>query len=289
MTVFSAWKLQGRVQRSFGAIPAVVAACGVAAMLGGTSPARAGRQEAKDDTAYAIKRVYKVGDADRYKIALKMNMDVGATPVELTETMVMRETTKEATDDGAHTVVVDFLSASVTANGMDMDVAAMMPKITMATSKDGKTDVKADGGNEQMMAQMGDQLKQFTNSATVFMPKKAVKVGESWEVDVADFAPQVKNIKGKATLVSIETIKGLKVGKIRSVMDMSGDMGMAMHTQGTTYFVLATGKALSFTAQSDGDVAGGKMHMDMTMKMLDGDGKTDEKAPAKTDGTEKKP
>lgn len=289
MTVFSALKRRSRFARPAGLFPAVVAAMGAAAILVGTSPAQAGRQEAKDDTAYTIKRVYKTGDADRYKITMKMNMDVGAMPVEIEETMVMRETTKEAKEDGTYTLVVDFPTATVTANGADVDIASMLPKFTVAMDKAGKADIKMEGGNDQLLGQMGDQLKQFANSATAFAPKKPVKVGDSWDVDVSNFSQQVKNLKGKSTFVSVETIKGFKVGKIRSVMDVVGDMGITMHTVATTYFVLASGKALSFTSQSDGDLPGGKMHMDMSLKMLDADAKTDEKEPAKADTIEKKP
>jgi len=66
-------------------------------------------------------------------------------------------------------------------------------------------------------------------------------------------------------------------------------MDLAMHSESITLVDFTTGKALSLTSKSDGDIAGGKMSMEMTMKMLGPDDKSDVKAAVKTDSSVKKP
>jgi len=274
--------------RKLSAVLALTAAFGVGAAYVG-APALADRRDAKDDATYSIKRVYKAGQTDRYRISLKMNMDLPGTPLDIVETMFMKETTREAKDDGSATVAFDFESVAVTANGMDMDMTAMMPKIITTLDKNGKTDVKLEGGSQEVTAQMGDQVKQFTNAAAALAPKKPVKVGDSWDLDAANFGAPGQNVKGKATLVSVDTVKGVKIGRIKSVINITGAMDLAMHSESITLVDFTTGKALSLTSKSDGDIAGGKMSMEMTMKMLGPDDKSDVKAAVKTDSSVKKP
>jgi len=274
--------------RKLSAVLALTAAFGVGAAYVG-APALADRRDAKDDATYSIKRVYKAGQTDRYRISLKMNMDLPGTPLDIVETMFMKETTREAKDDGSATVAFDFESVAVTANGMDMDMTAMMPKIITTLDKNGKTDVKLEGGSQEVTAQMGDQVKQFTNAAAALVPKKPVKVGDSWDLDAANFGAPGQNVKGKATLVSVDTVKGVKIGRIKSVINITGAMDLAMHSESITLVDFTTGKALSLTSKSDGDIAGGKMSMEMTMKMLGPDDKSDVKAAVKTDSSVKKP
>lgn len=275
--------------RNLSSTLAVTAALGIGVGLVSGIPAQALRRDGKDDTAYNIKRVYKAGDTDRYRLNVKVNMDVAGTPIDMVEKFVMRETTREANDDGSYKVDVDFLSASLTANGMDLDLASMLPKVSTSVDKDGKADVKTEGGDEQFIAQMGDQIKQFTNAAKGFLPKKPVKVGDSWEVAASDFGAPGQSVKGKSTLVSIETIKGMKVGKIRSNMDVTGIMNSVVHTVTTSFIELATGKGISVESKTEGELLGGKMTMELTMKSLSPDEKDDAKETIKADAADKKP
>ena len=105
------WNSMGkRLQSRTSAVLAVGAAVCVGASLLAIMPAQAERRDGKDDTAYVVKRVYKTGDADRYKIVVKMNMEIPTGPIEMLETMIMKETTKEAKADGSSTVTSEFES-----------------------------------------------------------------------------------------------------------------------------------------------------------------------------------
>lgn len=271
--------------RNLSSILALTVSVGVGASLIGAAPAQALHRDAKDDTVYTIKRVYKAGQADRYKITMKMNMDIPGTPLDLVETMFMKETTREAKADGSSIVAFDFESVQVTANGMDMDMTAMMPRIITTLDKNGKSEVKIEGGSEEVTSHMGDQVKQMTNSAAALVPKKPVKVGDTWDLNADDFGAPGQNVKGKATFVSVETVKGVKVGKIKSVIEITGAMDLKMHAESTTLIDLATGKALSLTTKTEGDIASGKMSMEMSMKVLG----ADDKETGKPVGSVKKP
>lgn len=262
------WQSVRNALRPVSFVLALASALCAGASLIAVAPAQGGRREAQEDAVYTIKRVYKAGDADRYKITVKMNMDVPMSPIDMVETMIMKETTREAKEDGSSIVVFDFESLLVTANGRDIDMTSMMPKITTTTDKAGKTDVKVEGGNEQVTAQMGDQVKQFTNGAKAFIPKKPVKVGDSWDVEAANFGAAGQNVKGKSTLVSVEVVKGEKVGKIKSVMEITGEMNTKLHSETTSLINLVTGKALSSTSKTEGQAAGNKFTMEMSMRML---------------------
>jgi hypothetical protein len=266
---------------------ALTVALTAGASLVGVTPVQAARRDDKDEATYIIKRIYKAKDTDKYRIYVKMNMDIPGSPVDMVETMLMTETTREATDDGAFDVASVFESASVTVNGMKTDITGMMPKFIMTRDKNGKTDIKLEGGNEAFTGQAGDQVKQITDASSKFLPKKPVKVGDSWDLDAADFGAAGQTVKGKSTLVSVETVKGKKVGKIKSTMDITGQMGLQMHSDTTVLMDMATGKALSVISKSEGDVGGGKMTMEMALRLLGPEDKVDAKEAVKTDAVTK--
>lgn len=270
---------------------ALTAALGVGANFVGVAPAHAERRDAQDTTAYTIKRVYKAGETDRYRLVTKMNIDSPQTggPIDVISTMLMKELTKEAKDDGTSTSVSEFESASVTFNGNDLDITTMMPKVITTRDKNGKSDVKMEGGNEQVTAQMGDQVKQFTiSSASAFLPSKPVKVGETWDMDPTGGVKDAK-VKGKVTLVSVDTVKGVKVAKFKTVSDVTGGADTKMHTEATTLIDVATGKPLNVTTKTEGAANGSKLNIEMTLKMLDPNDKRDAKEAVKADGSAKKP
>lgn len=267
------WQTVRGASRSLSSVLAFTVAFSGGVSLPGVATAQAAARDSKDDALYTIKRVYKALDADRYRVGLKMNIESPNGAIDMLETMVMKESTKAAKDDGTATSIFDFESASVTVNGMDIDITSMLPKITTTRDKNGKSDVKVEGGSEQLTAQMGDQVKQYTNFGAGFIPAKPVKVGDSWDVNAADFGGKDQNVKGKVTLVSVDTVKGVKVAKLKSVMDITSGTDTKMHSESTSLIDLATGKALSMTSKTDGDAGGGKISMEMTMKMLGPDDK----------------
>ncbi len=271
---------------------ALTAAFGVGASLVGSMPAHAERRDAKDDTTYTIKRIYKTGDTDRYRLTSKINMDspAGGGPIDVTTLMLMKDTTKEAKEDGTLTSISEFESAAVTFNGMDLDITTMMPKVITTRDKNGKSDFKMEGGNEQVTSQIGDQLKQFSMaSAAALLPPKPVKVGDSWNMAPDSSGPKDQKITGKVTLVSVDTVKGVKVAKLKTVSDVTTGTDTKIHTEATTLVDIATGKPLSATTKTAGSSNGSPINIEMTLKMVGPDDKDGAKEAVKTDSAAKKP
>ncbi len=264
---------------------------GAGCLLTSLVPALARTADEKDDTAYTVKRVYKAGESDRYKISSKVNMNNPAAggDVEILTTMLVKETTKEAKDDGSIVSISEFESAGVTFNGMDIDITTMMPKVTTSRDKSGKIDVKTEGGNEQVTSQMGQMMKQMSSLSAVAFPTKAVKVGDSWDIDSSQFGTGIPSakVKGKVTLVSADMVKGVKVLKFKTVSDVTGDMDTKMHSEATTLVNAATGKPISMTNKTEGDAGGGKISVEMTMKALGPNEKGNEKEAVKAEEVKK--
>jgi len=278
--------------RYLSSLLALTAVVGFAGCLFGVVPARAERRDTtKDEATYTLKRVYKTGDTDRYRMTTKINAEIpGAGPVDVTTTMLMKDLTKEAKEDGSLTSIAEFENASVSLNGMDIDITGMMPKLITTRDKNGKSDVKMEGGNEQITSQIGDQIKQFNMSAAAAMlPSKAVKVGDSWEIATNALGAKDQKVAGKVTLVSVDTIKGKKVAKLKTVSDVTGGGDTKIHTEATTLIDLETGKAIDTTTKTDGNANGSPINIEMSMKLLGPDDKDGAKEVIKADSSAKKP
>ena len=264
-----------KVSRPLSSFLALTVALSGGAVLVGVSPAQAGRRDEKDKPAYTIKRVYKAGDVDRYRIGVKIIMESAENPLHMVETMVMKETIKEASEDGAAVVASEFEHATMNLNGMEMEISAMMPKIIMLRDKDGKTEVKTEGGNADAMGDMKDQIKEMTNFSAVYLPPKQTKVGDSWEVNATGLGPPDAHAKGKGTLVSVETVKGMKVGKIKVITERVDEMNNQVHGDTLILIDMATGKTLDLISKLAGDSPEGKISMEMTQRMIDPNAKED--------------
>jgi len=277
--------------RNLSSVLALTAAIGVGGCLLGSAPVLAERRDAKDDATFTLKRVYKTGDTDRYRVTTKVNTDIpGAGLVDISMTMVMKDSTKEAKEDGSLTSISEFESASVDFNGMEIDLTAMMPKVISTRDKNGKSDVKMEGGNEQITSQIGDQIKQFNMSAAAAMlPSKPVKVGDSWEMPSDLAGAKDQKVVGKVTLVSVETIQGKRVAKLKTVSDATGAGDTKIHTEATTLIDVETGKAINTTTKTDGNANGSPLKIEMTMKLLGPDEKGGAKEAVKADSGAKKP
>ncbi len=271
---------------------ALAAVLGVGSCLIGAAPVRAERRDTKDDTAYTIKRIYKTGETDRYRLTTKINMNNPAAggDIDVTTLMVMKDSTKEAKEDGSLTSISEFESASVNLGGMELDITTMMPKVITTRDKSGKSDIKMEGGNDQVTSQIGDQIKQFSmTSAAALLPSKPVKVGDTWDMAQDASGSKDQKVVGKITLVSVDTVKGIKVAKFKTVTDVTAGADTKMHTEATTLVDVATGKPLSATTKTSGSAAGSPISIEMTLKMLGPDEKTDTVEAVKAAPPVKKP
>ncbi|MCW3055530.1 MAG: hypothetical protein JWN14_4700 [Chthonomonadales bacterium] len=289
---FSLFSSIRNASRNLSTLVAITAVVGFGGCLIGAAPVRAERRDTvKDDATYTFKRVYKTGEADRYRMTTKINAEIpGAGPVDVTTSMIMKDSTKEAKEDGSLTSIAEFENATVNFNGMEIDITGMMPKLITTRDKNGKSEVKMEGGNEQLTSQIGDQIKQFNMSAAAAMlPAKPVKVGDSWEIAPDAAGPKDQKVAGKVTLVSVETIKGKKVAKLKTVSDVTGGGDTKIHTEATTLIDVETGKAINTTTKTDGNANGSPVNIEMTMKLIGPEDKDEAKEPVKADSKVKKP
>ena len=267
-----------------------------AALIVGTGfliarPAAAQTPKPADDTTYTLKRTYKAGDVDRYKLDYHMSLNIPQLggDTEIIMQMVMKETTKEVKTDG--TVVTEDLYEQGTVNlgGMEVDLTAQLPKLTITRSKM-KLDVKAEGGNEMLTDQMVEMVKAMYQQQDAVYPTKPVKIGDSWKVEMNTPTPDGKTVKttGNATLVDTEMLNGQKTLKIKYVIEAAeGQSDTKMHGETTSNVDIKSGKQLKVVSKTDGEAMGSKVSAKMTMTLMTGDdkksGATTKIAPEKSD------
>lgn len=252
----------------------------------------AGSKPAVDTTAYTFKRVYKAGEANRYKLTLHTNIN-GAQNVEMQFAMNYKENVKSIAADGAVQIVMEFEKFAGAINGQELpaELSASLPKIVRTVDKDGKILSTTLDGSQGMM---GNAVKQMmdgqSNSERAFWPSHPVKVGESWDIHSDD--PNSKST-GKATLVGTETVHGVKTLKVKIVSDTkstpkegpAAGQEISVHFEGVSNIDPVSGRMVRLSGKGGGEIASaGKMTMSTELALLgdkddkETDGKQDAKA-----------
>ena len=224
-----------------------------------TIPQMASAVRPDDAKTYTLERVFTKGATDRYNLILKgkvNNPGIGSN-VELVIDTILRETTKEIKDDVA---LVDstFEKALITFGGEKQEVA--FPKSAFKTDKSGRMwDVKIE---DAASSQTGGSEQMITVIRAGFYPKKAVKVGENWEVVVS--TPERKDKKdkevvlgkGKASLVGTEKIASFDALKVKLTLEILLDekAKTPLKFDGTALIDSVTGKMLTVTGTVDGEL-----------------------------------
>jgi len=129
------------------------------------------------------------------------------------------------------------------------------------------------------------------------MPHRPVKAGQSWEIDAAAFdRKDVEDIqvKGKITLLSVDTLQGVKVAKIKETVDITGDLDTKRHIETTALVEVATGKLLNFATIATGKSSVKKSAIsdfngEITMKRLGPNEKVETKEAVKTNSDINRP
>lgn len=221
-----------------------------------------------DAGSYTLKkRVFTVGESNRFRVAGKAQMN--GMPLEFT--MVFKELTKSAKPTGEFTILTQFESAVANIAGAEQDISAFMPVVTTARDKDGKYTVKTDGGLEQVNDIVGPLPQRFATIADNFLPEKPVKVGDTWPVkaEAPSLDGGVTKTEGDATLVGLEVLNGVKSLKIKvSAKVIAKDDQKPGEAESLLFIDAATNKLLKFTSTVTTYVKGEKVPGEMQITAL---------------------
>ncbi len=259
-----------------------------AIVLGACSTLPAAAQTSPTGT-YLIQRVFKAGDIDRYKMKMDITIkspQAGGADQVIKMNMLMKETVKSVSDAGLVTVIDEYPKAEVGFNGQTMDIAEQVPKITITKDASGHITAKADGSNENANKQFEQIAKSMFVQQANSMPKKPVKVGDSWTPDTTAASETVgQKITATLKLDALEMIGQIKVLKLVGITDTSataaGTPETKVHGESTTYLDAKTFKLVKLTMKGSGIAAGNNMQTAMTVEPATAD---DEKGAAPQSG-----
>jgi hypothetical protein len=155
---------------------------------------------ARAQDTYTIKRAYKAGETDKYRINLQLQGESPMGPLNLEMTMDMIETTKQILEDGSVVVEMRMDSGAIKFNDQEMSMPGAGETMRMTIDKTGRV-VKTEGG----AAGRGGNLNGLINLTRVATwPDRPLRVGETWTFEVPlENNPQAK-VKGSFTVVGPE-------------------------------------------------------------------------------------
>lgn len=202
---------------------------------------------AQDDAApaaqkYTLKRIYKMGETERFKVSASTNGEARmgggeqGFPLENQSVTVLGFRVLDV-KDGIVTLVNEVESLKITNNGMemtndqmglDLNTLKVTFKLNDRNIVQGAPKMSGQPSGQQMMMQMFGGNSNTTNMFAVF-PENPVAVGESWEHEMpnpmaqmmgASAPADMKPIRSVYTLESVEQLNGRTVLKIKQEVDM---------------------------------------------------------------------
>jgi hypothetical protein len=224
-----------------------------------------------DDTTYTVRRTYKMGEVDRYRLTLAMaTIDPQSgkkNPIARYELLV-RETVSEVAPDGAVTLVDEFERASLSADNSEGDITPMMPKVTQTRNANGSLQYKLEGGDARLANLIVQMIVQIARVQYDIMPPKPSRIGASWRFTSTDNGNS-KTIRS-VNLEAMESINGVKTLKLKRVSDTSGDDAAAgTHDEVTAFVDVKTGKMIKMTSASTSSTGENKTTMGITYSAAD--------------------
>jgi len=245
-----------------------------AIVLGGYTllPTAAQTTQTTSTDTYTILRIFKASDIERYKMKMDITIksaQAGGADQVVKMNMLLKETIKSVSDSGAITVIDEYPKAEVGFNGQSMDITEQMPKITLTRDAGGHVTVKSDGGNEQANKQFEQISKSMFMQQANSMPKKPIKVGDSWTPDFASLSEAAgQKITTTLKLDAVEMVGKLKALKLVGVTDTTatGATDIKMHSETTTYLDANSFKLIKMTMKGSGVAAGNNMQSTMTIE-----------------------
>lgn len=209
---------------------------------------------ARAEDAYALKRVYKAGETDRYKTVMTMEAETPQGAMKVETTMVMSHTTKEVKEDGTVVVVRKVESGAININGMERPLPNVGQETTLTLDKTGKV-VKREGGDPPGRPSFGRMLG-LTN-VDVY-PDHPLKIGEEWKFEFQPEEEAKEKAKGVLKILGVEPksdevpAEALKVN-VKVEMPLTTPQGdMMVKVDVTTLVEKETGKEL----KSEGMITG---------------------------------
>jgi hypothetical protein len=272
------------------------AVCAIGLTAGLATVSRPAQALVLGDDTYTIQRVYKAGDVDHYNMTMSGTFSgikaLGPSdnvPVKMKA--VLKETTKSVNADGSAVILSEMESALANISDQgEIDISTFIPAVTQTRDKLGKVlESKAEGGTSQLPPGADPGMLVGMLNSAMHSPK-AVKVGDSWDLDLTLHAGAraMPPGKGTAKLVGMETVDGVNTAKVEATVDIGGDAakpatgqatdttngekrpaGLKVHVVSTGNVDLATGKVLKMTGTFDiemkrGDASSTKAHMSIT-------------------------
>ncbi len=229
----------------------------------------------KDSKTYVLKRIYKKGELNRFKYHVNMTVTNPGdkAPYLMDITLISKEFAKNARKDGSYTVLTSYDSVIATIDGKRTDLTAAMPITTLIKNKHGLTDAKFVGGEKGV----ADQIKSLANVADILENvycKDPVKIGEVWVRVVKVPAPRdlgESEAETTTKLIGTEKFRGLNAFKLSMKVKSTGFVNSTVQT--TLFVEAGSGRLISVTSDSMGEVQGGLVKLKMTLELLTGDTK----------------
>ncbi|HLJ55223.1 MAG TPA: hypothetical protein VKT77_09295 [Chthonomonadaceae bacterium] len=240
-------------------LAAALAASGALARPAAAQDAKA---VAPDDVSM-VKRVFKTGDVNHYRVELKAN--IGG--VDQTVSLQFKETTKDAKPSGEFTLVNQFESASIGG----MDILQAVPIVTVMRDTAGKLSNKTEGGLDAVASQISGLMEGISTLQDAYVPKTHVKMGDKWSVLVTTSSQggSPTKSKGEATLVGTEIVGGVKSLRLKVTSDVDNkDADVKAHSDSVLNVDPATGKLLKMVAKVDGMAGGMKLVQEMELSLV---------------------
>ena len=206
---------------------------------------------------YTIKRTYKAGETDKYRIALQMEGESPMGPLNLEMTMDMVETTKQVNEDGTVVVEMRMDSGTIKFNDQEMSMPGAGETVRMTIDKTGRV-VKTEGGT----AGRGGNLNGLVNLTRVATwPDRPLRVGETWTFEIPLENNSQAKVKGSFTVVGPEKrsdqikVDTLKV-KIATEIPIPAPQGdpVTIKMDSVVYVEPSTGKVVKAEGSGSGQL-----------------------------------
>jgi hypothetical protein len=194
------------------------------------------------EDSYTLKRVYKVGEVDRYKMSFVIE---GMLKAEVN--LVIKETTK-ALKDGVATVETTIESGKISFNGQEQPFpqAGQTSSVNIDT-KTGKV-VSTEGNTGGPLSRLSGLTKNLG------IPDRPVKIGEEIKFDSpsGDGKEKVTGTLKVASLESKSADVPTETVKLVASVNLPTEQGEKLHVDATAFVEPGTGKQLKL----EGDVTG---------------------------------
>lgn len=252
------------------------------------TPTRAA-QTAADTTTYALRPIYKSGDTMRLKLTVRLtsakaSQDTLQAASDARFTVVMQQTARDATPDGAVTLDDEIKKADADFDEHDTELTGAMPRIAQKRDKAGTTTLELTGGLEQLREPVRQVFLLLARVERGFVPATPVRIGETWKFDGVESGDTEGRVQGTGTLVGPETLDGQSTLKIK--MDFTaklkapdlrkgGKVDVVSHFVGTENVDAKTFQTVRIQGASDDVLADGeKAKTEITLEQVKDEAKT---------------